>query len=155
MQAPVAAAPAISPYAGFWIRVLAFIIDRIIVGVVLGPLYVVLVLPAILNAANRGTEPVWLFTTLPAYILAAAAIQWLYEALLTSSSWQATVGKKLLKLKVTDMAGNRVSFGRATGRFFGKILSGMICYIGFIMVAFTERKQGMHDMIAGTLVWKA
>ena len=80
------------------------------------------------------------------------AIHWLYEALLTSSSWQGTLGKKILNLRVTDMAGNRISFGRATGRFFGKIISGMALYIGFIMVGFTERKQGLHDLIVGTQV---
>jgi uncharacterized RDD family membrane protein YckC len=80
------------------------------------------------------------------------AVQWLYEALLTSSRWQGTLGKKVLNLRVTDMAGNRISFGRATGRYFGKVLSHMTMYIGYIMVAFTERKQGLHDLIAGTQV---
>jgi uncharacterized RDD family membrane protein YckC len=79
---------------------------------------------------------------------------WLYEALLTSSSWQGTVGKRILRLKVTDEAGNRIGFGRATGRFFGKILSHLILWIGFIMIAFTDRKRGLHDMMAGTLVMK-
>jgi uncharacterized RDD family membrane protein YckC len=73
---------------------------------------------------------------------------------LTSSSWQGTVGKRLLRLKVTDEAGNRIGFGRATGRFFAKILSNLLFCIGFIMIAFTDRKRGLHDMIAGTLVMK-
>jgi uncharacterized RDD family membrane protein YckC len=77
---------------------------------------------------------------------------WLYESLLESSSWQGSVGKKLLGLRVTDMDGYRISFGRATGRHFGKILSGMICLIGFFMIAFTEKQQGLHDLLAGTLV---
>jgi uncharacterized RDD family membrane protein YckC len=75
-----------------------------------------------------------------------------YYSLLESSSWQGTLGKKLLGMRVTDLNGNRISFGRATGRYFGKILSGMICFIGFVMVAFTEKRQGLHDMLAGTLV---
>jgi uncharacterized RDD family membrane protein YckC len=77
---------------------------------------------------------------------------WLYEALLTSSPWQGTVGKRILRLKVTDDQGNRISFARATGRFFGKILSGMVMDVGFIMVAFMERKRGLHDLICGTQV---
>jgi uncharacterized RDD family membrane protein YckC len=77
---------------------------------------------------------------------------WLYYALLESSSWQGTIGKKVLGLRVTDMNGNQISFGKATGRYFGMILSGMICLVGFIMVAFTEKKQGLHDIMAGTLV---
>ena len=79
---------------------------------------------------------------------------WLYYALLESSSWQGTVGKKVLGIRVTDMNGNQISFGRATGRYFGLLLSGLICFIGFIMVAFTEKKQGLHDMLASTLVLK-
>jgi uncharacterized RDD family membrane protein YckC len=57
-------------------------------------------------------------------------------------------------MKVTDLHGNRISFARATGRHFAKILSTMILFIGFIMVGFTERKQGLHDILAGTLVRK-
>jgi uncharacterized RDD family membrane protein YckC len=80
---------------------------------------------------------------------------WLYEALLTSSSMQATPGKMVFGLRVTTVDGERIGFGRATGRFFGKIGSGAIAYIGFIMVGFTERKQGLHDMMASTLVVRA
>jgi len=78
----------------------------------------------------------------------------IYEAWLTSSSWQATVGKKVLQLKVTDLQGNRLTFMHAAGRFLAKIVSGIILGIGYLMVGFTERKQGLHDMIAGTLVQK-
>jgi uncharacterized RDD family membrane protein YckC len=69
-----------------------------------------------------------------------------------SSSKQATLGKMALALKVTDLQGRRISFARATGRHFAKIISGMILLIGYIMAGFTERKQALHDMIAGTLV---
>jgi uncharacterized RDD family membrane protein YckC len=87
-------------------------------------------------------------------VLAALTIGagWLYEALMESSSYQATLGKMIFGMKVTDLYGNRISFGRATGRHFAKILSGLILCIGFIMVGLTERKQGLHDLIAGTLV---
>ena len=57
-----------------------------------------------------------------------------------------------LGLKVTDMEGNRISFGRATGRYFGKIISGMILYIGYIIAGFTEKKQALHDIMANCLV---
>jgi len=79
---------------------------------------------------------------------------WLYFSLCESSSWQGTVGKKVLGLRVTDMNGHRIGFGKATGRYFGKILSGLILGVGFIMIAFSEQKQGLHDMLAGTLVVK-
>ena len=84
--------------------------------------------------------------------LAGILIGWLYSALLESSPNQATVGKMALGIKVTDLDGERISFGRATGRHFGKILSFLILCIGYLMVAFTERKQGLHDLMAGTLV---
>ena len=80
------------------------------------------------------------------------AASWLYEALMESSSYQSTLGKMIFGMKVTDLYGNRISFARATGRHFAKILSGMILCIGFIMVGLTERKQGLHDLLAGTLV---
>jgi uncharacterized RDD family membrane protein YckC len=82
----------------------------------------------------------------------AVILQWLYYSLMESSSKQGTVGKMVLNLKVVDLVGNKISFGRATGRFFGKFLSGLLLNIGYIMAAFTERKQALHDMLAGCLV---
>ena len=72
-----------------------------------------------------------------------------------SSARQATYGKSAMSPRVTNLDGQRISFGHATGRFFAKIVSGMIPFaIGFLMAAFTERKQALHDLIAGTLVLK-
>ncbi len=130
------AAYAEHPYGGFWVRVVAWLIDVIIVG---------LVVP-IAFAAGPGIHVVGFGLG----ILGG----WLYEALLTSSSLQATLGKLILGLRVTDLQGQRIDFSRATIRHFAKYLSLMILGIGYFMVAFTERKQGLHDMIAGTLVQK-
>jgi len=77
---------------------------------------------------------------------------WVYFAIMESSSTQGTLGKMALGIKVTDLEGSRVGFGKATGRHFGKIISALILLIGFIMVAFTQKKQGLHDMMAGCLV---
>lgn len=77
---------------------------------------------------------------------------WLYFALMESSSKQGTLGKMALGIKVTDLSGNAISFGRATARHFGKILSAIILLVGYLMVAFTAKRQGLHDMIAGCLV---
>jgi predicted Zn finger-like uncharacterized protein len=79
---------------------------------------------------------------------------WLYFALMESSSRQGTLGKMALGIKVTDLSGNAISFGRATVRHFGKILSTIILLVGYLMVAFTAKKQGLHDMMAGCLVVK-
>ena len=77
---------------------------------------------------------------------------WLYFAILESSELQATVGKRFLNLKVTDLSGEKISFGKATGRHFGKIISFVILLIGFLMVIWDKKKQGLHDKMAGTLV---
>lgn len=136
-------------YGGFWRRFVAYIIDAIVLSIVAYPILMF----AGLGDVEPGTEPeigtgFWL-----AY-LAVIVINWLYFALLESSGKQATLGKMALGMVVTDLDGNRVSFGKASGRFFGKILSGLILLIGYIMAAFTERKQALHDMLAGTLVLK-
>jgi uncharacterized RDD family membrane protein YckC len=156
----VPAVSAAGQYGGFWIRVLADLIDRFLIGLVAVPLFIVLILPSVIrvvHVARENREPTpemaaAILSTVFMFVLLVVCGQWLYEALLTSSSWQGTIGKKILRLKVTDEAGNRISFARATGRFFAKILSRLMFHIGFIMVAFTQRKQGLHDMIAGTLV---
>lgn len=82
----------------------------------------------------------------------SAVVTWLYYALMESSARQATLGKMALGIIVTDIEGRRIGFGKATGRHFAKILSALILGIGFLMVAFTQRKQGLHDILAGTLV---
>jgi uncharacterized RDD family membrane protein YckC len=160
---PVAYAPP-SIYGGFWIRFLAHLIDHVILGAVAAPLFFIMILPAvgrIVREAQQSQEPpspeliVAIISSVFIYIALAFVGQWLYEALLTSSSWQGTIGKKVLRLKVVDEAGNRIGFGRATGRFFAKILSSMFMCIGFIMIGFTERKTGLHDMLAGTRVLRS
>jgi len=151
-----------SRYGGFWLRLLAHLIDHVILGAIAAPLFFMLVLPSIvrvINEAERNREPspeliIAIVSSVFIYIVLAFVGQWLYEALLTSSSWQATLGKRVLQLKVTDEFGNRIGFGRATGRFFAKIVSSMFFCIGFIMVGLTDRKRGLHDMLAGTLVMK-
>jgi len=151
-----------SRYGGFWLRLLAHLIDHVILGAIAAPLFFMLVLPSIvrvINEAERNREPspeliIAIVSSVFIYIVLAFVGQWLYEALLTSSSWQATLGKRVLQLKVTDELGNRIGFGRATGRFFAKIVSSMFFCIGFIMVGLTDRKRGLHDMLAGTLVMK-
>jgi uncharacterized RDD family membrane protein YckC len=148
------------PYGGFWIRLLAHLIDHVILGAVAAPFVFIMILPAALRVArqaelNNDPSPELLLTVVGSvfmYVALAFVGQWLYEALLTSSSWQGTIGKHILRLKVVDQAGQRISFGRATGRFFAKILSSMFFCIGFIMIGFTERKTGLHDLIAGTMV---
>ncbi|MFZ3341424.1 MAG: RDD family protein [Terriglobales bacterium] len=163
--APVAAYPPPAPYpaqfvryGGFWIRVIACLIDAVIVRVVLHPIAAIFGLGglALGGFGERGFRhglglPLLIFGG-GVYAVLVIGASWLYEALMESSSYQATLGKMIFGMKVTDLYGNRIDFARATGRHFAKILSGLALCIGFIMVGFTERKQGLHDMIAGTLV---
>ncbi len=137
-------------YAGFWLRVLAWFIDALISCAVFFPLGIAigLIMMASGSDPNSGDMILVRLSTNGLSIVAG----WLYYSLCESSSWQGTVGKKVLGLRVTDLDGQRISFANATGRHFGKILSGLILGIGFIMVAFTERKQGLHDIMASTLV---
>jgi uncharacterized RDD family membrane protein YckC len=128
-------------YAGFWRRFAGYLIDSILVSIVGGILFAILA-----GVGGDGGAVIgYLIWIVGAFV---------YSAWMESSAYQATVGKIALGIQVTDLEGNRVSFGRALGRNLAKILSGLILYIGFIMAAFTERKQGLHDMIAGTLVVK-
>jgi uncharacterized RDD family membrane protein YckC len=141
--------------AGFWWRFLAYIIDGIIVNVATSIISGILGLGAGTSMAmlEGGSDSVMATSVLLSAVL-SLVLTWLYFALMESSSMQATVGKLAIGAIVTDLDGNRISFGRATGRYFAKILSAVILMIGFIMVGFTARKQGLHDMMAGTLVWK-
>ena len=156
--APIAATPAARPpmtYAGFWLRFVAIVIDGIVLSVALGiPFAVVMTAMGVsFVGVSRPEEMagamVGVFALFEIIIFAG---QWLYYALMESSSWQATLGKKALGLYVTDMNGQRITFGRASGRYFGKIVSGLTLLIGYIMAGFTEKKQALHDMMAGCLV---
>lgn len=129
-------------YAGFWIRVGAYCID--IVVLLIPTLFVSFLLKSTQNEA--GVEIVDAFFNL--------MIWWIYCAVLNSSDWQATIGKKVLGLKVVSENGERISFGKATGRYFASILSAIILIIGFLMIGWTKKKQGLHDKIAGTFVIK-
>jgi uncharacterized RDD family membrane protein YckC/ribosomal protein L40E len=157
--APVAAYPAIQSsgrYGGFWIRVVAAIIDAILIRVVLFPIGAIFGLSSLaLGGIRHSAFPFMHFFGGGVMLMLSIAASWLYEAVMESSSYQATLGKMIFGMKVTDLYGNRISFARATGRHFAKILSAMILCIGFIMVGLTERKQGLHDLIAGTLVQRS
>jgi len=152
-------------YAGFWLRLVAHLIDGLIIGVVVMALVVPIALLTGLGGALRGFHPdrepdpamiIAFISSIWMLILIGVLGGWLYNAYCESSEWQATPGKKVLNLVVTDLNGNRISFGRASGRFFSKMISGLIPFgIGYIMAGFTERKQALHDMIASCLVLRS
>lgn len=113
-------------FAGFWKRAFALLVDGLILAA-----------GETLLSYDRGITG----------LLGAV-----YFIAMESSPWQGTLGKRLLGIRVTDLNGARVGGWRAAGRHFAKIVSALVLFIGFFMAAFTEKKQGLHDMIAGCLV---
>ncbi len=139
-------------YAGFWFRALALFIDVIFSTI----MTIIIVLPL---AFSFGLSMADSATTKELEVMGEAMgnvlgwiVSWLYFTISESSRWQATPGKKLLGLRVTDLNGGRIGFGKANGRYWAQILSVITLLIGYIMAAFTAKKQALHDMMAGTLV---
>jgi uncharacterized RDD family membrane protein YckC len=141
-------------YGGFWIRVVAAIIDAIVVRVVAWPIGMMFSLGGLAGTLGGFPHGGMGLHLLGGGVVALVFLfgSWLYEAFMLSSPYQATLGKMIFGMKVTDLYGNRISFGRATGRHFAKWISDASLGLLYIMVGFTERKQGLHDMLAGTLV---
>ena len=153
VQLPPPLAPA-HVYAGFWRRGAAWLIDTVLLAVGLVVLSFIGTIIAAVSLLSSGQDLTSdnSFGVLVALLLIMFVLAWLYYAGLESSAWQGTVGKRLMRLLVTDVYGRRISFGRATGRYFSKIVSGLALFVGYLMAAFTERKQALHDLMAGTLV---
>jgi uncharacterized RDD family membrane protein YckC len=139
-------------YAGFWKRLLAYIIDVLIMIV---PLFIIgfIVSYFVISAAKTELE-IEAFSAGAEGLTSIMSIivAWVYYATMESSAKQGTLGKMALGIIVTDYKGRKISFGKASGRFFGKILSGLLLGTGFLMVGFTNKKQGLHDIMAGTLI---
>jgi uncharacterized RDD family membrane protein YckC len=161
---PATNAMTLEDHAGFWKRVAAYILDAIILYIPSALIQKMMGGDAAEAAMKQaqlaapGDPHVMLAalsqyynTMLPA-VLIITVITWLYFALCESSRWQATIGKLALGIRVTDMHGARISLPRALGRYPAKYLSAIILGIGFLMVAWTQRKQALHDLVASTLV---
>ena len=153
-------------YAGFWLRFVAYIIDYLI-------LYVInlIILVPIMGALGLGIasggfdmasmtegDVVQMVKTILMAVVAGSIVlmivNLLYYTLMESSKFQGTVGKIALGLKVTDANGGKLDIVKAFLRNLGKIVSGIILMIGYIMAGFTAKKQALHDMFVGALVVK-
>jgi len=134
-------------YGGFWIRFLAFILDFLILLFITTIVWAIFQIPIKLNTQTFITERIFIFKN-PVSIL----FGWFYYALFECSKFQATPGKAIAGIIVTGENLLRIDFGKASGRYFSKLLSAFIFGIGFIMIAFSKRKQGLHDRLVGTLI---
>jgi len=158
--------PEIGVYAGLGRRFIAFIVDMILVllsgGIVIaffsltnGLKYAYFMTVSGVSyhdITEAGTLDAALAPVVAAFGMLIVVVPWLYFAGFESSRSQATPGKVLMGLRVTDMDGNKPAVARTTLRFFGKFISTLIIFIGFLMIGFTKKHQGLHDKIAGTVV---
>ena len=152
------------PYAGFWKRLAAYIVDvvilwiphLIIANLLGGAAAQTAMMHTIENANNDPAVVMAAYSVFWSAMLPTLGVQslvtWAYFALFESSAMQGTPGKLAMGIRVTDDQGRRISFLRATGRYFGKIISSLTLCIGYMMAGWTERKQALHDMMASTLV---
>ena len=132
-------------YAGFWVRFFASLIDTVIIGLsYISLFFLYLMLSEQSGNSLLEKDAFWNLIWLLGY--------WPYSAFLESGKWQATIGKKIFGLKVVNESGGRISFGQASGRHFGKIISALVFYIGFISVGWDKKKQSWHDKMASTYV---
>ena len=144
-------------YAGFFMRLVAYIIDAVVLSVVLG--LVLGIVAVIMGLSLEGISEIdetagtlvaitFAFTAGTGVIIAS----WMYFALMESSPRQGTLGKMAMNIKVTDEEGGQISFLQATGRYFARTLLSGILFIGYIMILFTDKQQGLHDILARCLV---
>jgi uncharacterized RDD family membrane protein YckC len=142
-------------YAGFWRRFVATLVDGVILWIVVWIATFALqdVLPISMDE-GVSADDLWrrFVISIVTQLAVSLVIGWAYCAGFESSPWQATPGKRLLRVAVTDLAGGRITFARATGRYVAESLSSALFLIGYLVQLFTEKRQALHDVLAGTLV---
>lgn len=144
--------PRLDQYASFWRRLAAFIVDILILGlvetIILRPLFTEG------DFSFTNVNGVWVWFGSPFKLTASTIVAWLYFSLLESSGRRGTIGKIIMNVYVADMNGKQITFGAASLRYFSKFLSAFIFGVGFLMILFTDKNQGLHDLLAKTLVIK-
>jgi uncharacterized RDD family membrane protein YckC len=147
-------------YGGFWRRFVSLLVDVLVIDIPIGILIAIAVLhgyrfgfhyhPHAHAGQSQITPPSARHQAL--LQLAGSIPPWLYSAFFMSSGWQGTPGQRLLGLRVTRVDGERISFARASGRYFASVLSAYLIGIGYLMMLWSERNQTLHDRLAGTVV---
>ena len=145
-SAPAGPAPR---YAGFWRRLATMFVDGLVLFFPDAILRVSLGLPTVFSAHVLRQDEMGRFLFA---IAVSTATWWLYCGLLESSAWRGTLGQQLLGIRVGDRGGRRISFARATARYFAQWLSVMLCGIGYLFNLWTRHRQTLHDMVAGCVL---
>ncbi len=152
---PVAIAE-LGPPGGFWIRFVAYLLDAFIVSIAAGVIVGIFIAIVLVSdeSIDDSNDSFFIIGSTIVMVLALIVINWLYEALMTSSPRGATLGKQALGLRIVRADGAQLSFGRATARHFLKVMITPLVplAIGYLMAAFTARKRALHDFLADTLV---
>jgi uncharacterized RDD family membrane protein YckC len=149
----VAPGPRPLEYAGFWLRVWAGSIDVVLEALVALLLIAIVDVFVRILSPRFGLSPITArYVTGIAFIFVLAIGAWLYCACAESSSWRATVGKRIVGLQVLTSSGGKISFGQATVRHFMKFLSLFTAAVGFMMAGWTKRRQALHDMPSDSIV---
>jgi uncharacterized RDD family membrane protein YckC len=147
----LSALPPRPAFAGFWLRAVAYLIDTLLISLVFG-----LIASIYPSTFIKFPDAAVSLTSLPqltptAFIITITAT-WLYYTMFEASIWQATPGKRVMRLYVADLNGQRVTFARAAARNIAKMISSLTFLVGYLVAGFTERKQALHDILASCLV---
>jgi uncharacterized RDD family membrane protein YckC len=139
-------------FAGFWLRAVAYLFDTVLISLVFGLIASFYPTTFIKFPDAASTS----LTSLPQLTPIAFAITltatWFYYTMFEASAWQATPGKRVLRLYVADLNGQRITFARAAARNGAKIISSLTFLVGYLVAGFTEKKQALHDILSGSLV---
>lgn len=133
-----------APYASFWQRAIAALIDGVILSII----------NSLVSGVLKLSTSTMDLKEIIVQCLIGLMISWIYYSTQESSSKRATLGKRVMGLQVTDLNGARISFWRSTARYFSTLLSALPLFIGYLMVLFNPKRQALHDLIAGTLVMR-
>ncbi len=143
--------PARPSFAGFWLRAVAYLFDTVLISAVFG-LIASFYPSTFLKFPDAAPSLTALPQLTPIALVLTITATWIYYAMFEASSWQATPGKRVMKLYVTDLNGQRLTFARAAVRNLAKILSSLTLLVGYFVAAVTEKKQALHDILTGCLV---
>jgi uncharacterized RDD family membrane protein YckC len=144
--------PARPGFAGFWLRAIAYLFDTVLISLLFG--LIASFYPATFirfpDAASTSLTSLPQLTPI-AFVITLTAT-WLYYTIFEASAWQATPGKRVLRLYVADLNGQRLTLARSAARNGGKLISSLTFLVGYLVAGFTEKKQALHDILAGCLV---